>query len=158
MTTLLWQRLSGRSRRGLAELTATILYVPLCALLFAFMLYFGRMQYGQVAVEEAAAAGARWVATTLSNERGCRQARSAIAASLATFYLDPAGADIRVSFGQLGQSGRAAVARIDVSYRVWNAGIPFFGRLGNPTAHAQYVVPVDALNNRYDWRNARGCA
>ena len=65
-------------------------------MVIGFMAYFGRALYARAAIEDAAAIGARWAATSLTGKKGCEQARAAMALSLQGYYLDPSGASLSV--------------------------------------------------------------
>ena len=141
-------RVHLRSRRGEGSMLITVLAVPLFAVLIAFMAYFGRALYVRVAVEDAAAAGARFAVTSLSGQKGCEQARAAMRLALAGYRLDPAGASFIVR--PLVTWDRGARAEVVVSYRV--AALPgfYFGpSLGDQTVRARYEVVIDRHMNRY---------
>jgi hypothetical protein len=138
-----------RSRRGVAELVSTLLALPLLLLMIAMILYFGRALYAKAAVEDTASVGARWAATSLSGEQGCRQSRQALTTVLQGYYLDPAGAHVTVR--PVGAWGRGARAEVQVTYKVSQRGVPILGRLlGDSVVRSRYLVPIDPFNNRYD--------
>jgi Flp pilus assembly protein TadG len=137
-----------RSRHGFSEALSTILSIPVLLVIVGMMIYFGRALYAKAAIEEAAAAGARFAATSLSGQQGCAQAQAAVIQALRGYYLDPNGA--AVSIRPRTVWGRGAQALVDVSYHVGQSRVPIFGALLGPT-HVQtgYVVRIDAYNNRY---------
>jgi hypothetical protein len=139
-----------RSRRGIEELVSTFLAIPLFLLVIGLVLYFGRALYVKAAVEDTAATGARWAATSLSGQQGCGQARQALGLVLQGYYLDPAGA--RITVRPVAAWGRGMRAHVEVSYVVSQRGVPILGPLlGDTTVSGSYVVPIDAFNNRYGW-------
>lgn len=139
-----------RSRRGLAELLSTLVALPVLLLAIAFMLYFGRALYVKAAIEDAAAVGARWAATSLGGQQGCQQAREAMAKVLQGYYIDPAGTTVSVRPVTLWGRGTRAV--VDVRYNVSQRQVPILGPiLGDLTVKTQYSVPIDTFNNRYDY-------
>jgi Flp pilus assembly protein TadG len=121
--------------------------------MIAMMLYFGRALYAKAAVEDTASVGARWAATSLSGEQGCRQSRQALTTVLQGYYLNPAGAHVTVR--PVGAWGRGARAEVLVTYNVSQRGVPILGPLlGDSIVRSHYLVPIDAFNSRYDdaWR------
>lgn len=139
-----------RSRHGISDPLSTLLALPVFLIFIGFLLYFGRLLYVKAAVEDAAAAGARWATTSLSGAQGCAQAREAMQLAFSGYYADPAGFEYAVE--PLSAWGRGAVARVTVSYRVRLADVPIFGPLlGNRAVSTRYDVPIDAFNNRYAW-------
>lgn len=137
-----------RSRRGLSEALSTILSIPVLLVIVGMMIYFGRALYAKAAIEDAAAAGARFAATSLSGQQGCAQAQAAVVQALQGHYLDPGGA--AVSIRPSAAWGRGAQALVEVSYRVGQSRVPIFDALLGPThVHTRYVVRIDAYNNRY---------
>lgn len=138
-----------RSRRGLSEALSTILSIPVLLVIVGMMIYFGRALYAKAAIEDAAAAGARFAATSLSGQQGCAQAQAAVVQTLQGHYLDPGGA--AVSIRPNAAWGRGAQALVEVSYQVGQSRVPIFGALLGPThVRTRYVVRIDAYNNRYD--------
>jgi Flp pilus assembly protein TadG len=73
-----WTLLHIRSRRGVAEALSTLVALPVFLIFAGFLLYFGRLLYIKAAVEDAAAAGARWATTSLTGAQGFTQAREAM--------------------------------------------------------------------------------
>jgi hypothetical protein len=144
-----------RSRRGVAEALATLVALPVFLIFAGFLLYFGRLLYIKAAVEDAAAAGARWATTSLSGALGCAQAREAMQLVFNGYYANGyyanlAGFDYNVQ--PLTAWGRRGVARITVQYRLRQTDVPIFGALlGNRIVSTQYDVPIDTFNNRYAW-------
>lgn len=137
-----------QSRRGFSEALSTILSLPVLLVIVGMMIYFGRALYAKAAIEDAAAAGARFAATSLSGQQGCSQAQAAVVQTLQGHYLDPAGA--AVSIRPNAAWGRGAQALVEVSYQVGQSRVPIFGALLGPThVHTRYVVRIDAYNNRY---------
>jgi Flp pilus assembly protein TadG len=137
-----------RSRHGFSEALSTILSIPVLLVIVGMMIYFGRALYAKAAIEEAAAAGARFSVTSLSGQQGCAQAQAAVNQTLQGYYLDPNGA--AVSIRPRTVWGRGAQALVDVSYRVGQSRVPIFGALLGPTrVQTRYVVRIDAYNNRY---------
>lgn len=140
--------LNLRSRRGMSGLLSTLLFIPLMLLMIGMTLYFGRALYAKAAIEDAASAGARFAATSLSGSQGCAQARAAVFDVLAGHYLDPAGASLSVR--PVTVWGRGTQAQIDVTYTVGQARVPIFGALlGNTQVRTRYRVVIDTFNNRY---------
>lgn len=137
-----------RSRRGFSEALSTILSIPVLLVIVGMMIYFGRALYAKAAIEEAAAAGARFAATSLSGQQGCAQAQAAVVQALQGYYLDAGGA--AVSIRPRTTWGRGTQALVEVSYRVGQSRVPILGALLGPTqVHTRYVVRIDAYNNRY---------
>lgn len=137
-----------RSRRGEGQVLSTILAIPLFAMLIGYTAYFGRALYARAAIEEAAAAGARFAVTSLSGEHGCQQAQEAMQIVLEGYHLDPASAALVVQ--PLSGWGRGMRVEVTASYPV--AALPslFFSRmLGDPEVRARYEVVVDRYANRY---------
>lgn len=146
-------RIQIRSRTGAGEVLTTIIAIPFFAVLLSYMAYFGRALYARAAVEEAAAAGARFAVTSLSGEKGCRQAREVMVTALQGHYLDVAGA--RLSVRPLTGWGRGAQVEVSVNYTLHQMPTLFFSKmLGDPTLQSRYVVVVDTATNRYSngWR------
>lgn len=147
------QSLNLKSRRGAAELMTTILAIPLMTIMIGLLLYFGRALYAKAALEDAAAAGARFAVTSLSGEKGCRQAREALLLTLQGYHLNVA--DAQFTIAPTAAWGRAARVRVVASYTVNQQIVPIFGLfMGNTTLRTMYEVRVDAFNNRYSngWR------
>ncbi len=143
-------RIDLHSRRGLAELLSTLVALPVLLLAIAFILYFGRAMYAKAAIEDMAAVGARWAATSLGGQQGCRQAREAMSKVLQGYTVDPAGATISVR--PLALWGRGTRALVTAQYHVSQRQIPILGSLlGDITVKTQYSVPIDTYNNRYDY-------
>ena len=141
-------RIHFRDRQGEGSVLITVLAVPLFAVLIAFMAYFGRALYARVAVEDAAAAGARFAVTSLSGQKGCEQARAAMRLALAGYRLDPAGASFSVR--PLVAWDRGARAEVVVSYPVAELPGFYFGpSLGVQIVRARYEVVIDRHMNRY---------
>ncbi len=137
-----------RSRRGEGAVLSSVLALPLFAVLIGFMAYFGRALYVRVAVEDAAAVGARFAVMSLSGRKGCEQSREAMRLALSGYYLDPDGASLIVQ--PLGGWDRGARAEVIVSYHVQALpGFYFSPSLGNPLVRARYEVLIDKHNNRY---------
>jgi hypothetical protein len=134
---------------------ATLVALPVFLIFAGFLLYFGRLLYIKAAVEDAAAAGARWATTSLSGALGCAQAREAMQLVFNGYYANGyyanlAGFDYNVQ--PLTAWGRRGVARITVQYRLRQTDVPIFGALlGNRIVSTQYDVPIDTFNNRYAW-------
>ena len=142
------RRLNLRSRTGLSGLLSTLLFIPLLVLMSGMLMYFGRALYAKAAIEDAAAAGARFAATSLSGEQGCAQAREAVFSVLAGHYMDPGAASISVR--PVTTWGRGTQARVEVGYSVGQARVPIFGALlGDTQVRTRYWVVIDAFNNRY---------
>lgn len=142
------KRLNLRSRRGLSGVLSTLLVVPLLLLVAGMMLYFGRALYVKAALEDAAAAGARFASTSLSGAQGCLQARDAAFTVLAGHFLDPTGASIAIR--PVTVWGRGTQAEIEVRFTVAQRGVPVFGQLlGDTRLRTRYRVVIDAFNNRY---------
>ena len=142
-----------RSRTGAGEAITTIIALPFFAVMLSYMTYFGRALYARAAVEEAAAAGARFAATSLSGEKGCQQAREAMLTALQGHYLDAEGAQLSVR--PLSHWGRGAQVEVSVTYTLHQMPTLFFSKLlGDPTLQSRYVVVVDSATNRYSngWR------
>jgi Flp pilus assembly protein TadG len=138
-----------RSRRGIAEVLSTLLAIPFFAILIGFMAYFGRALYAKTAIEDAAATGARWAATSLSGRKGCAQAREAMQIVLAGYALDPSGATLFVK-PVSASWGRGTQAEVRVNYKLSQSNALFFGRLlGDSTLTTRYRVVVDRYNNRF---------
>lgn len=149
MSTTMLRRVNLHSRRGFSEALSTILSIPVLVVLVGMMIYFGRALYAKAAIEDAAAAGARFATTSLSGQQGCAQAQAAVMQVLQGHYLDPSGAVI--SIRPAAAWGRGAQALVDVSYRVGQSRVPFFGALlGSTHVRTRYVVRIDAYNNRYE--------
>ncbi len=141
-------RLRWRDRRGEGAVLASVLALPLFAVLISFMAYFGRGLYARLAVEEAAAVGARFAVASLSGRKGCEQAREAMLRALAGYSLDPARATLIVR--PLAGWDRGARAEVRVAYTVPALpGLYFSRSLGDPTVSARYEVVIDRHNNRY---------
>lgn len=139
-----------RNRRGIVEPLATLFAVPMFMAAICFTLYFGRALYAAAALEDAAAAGARWVSTSLSGTRGCQQTQQAMRLVIAGYYLDPAG--FRFSVRPVATWGRGTMADVNVSYQLRQSNVPLFGPLlGDVPLQSHYRVPIDAFNNRYEW-------
>ncbi len=137
-----------RSRHGFSEALSTILSIPVLLVIVGMMVYFGRALYAKAGIEESAAAGARFAATSLSGQQGCAQAQAAVNQALQGFYLDPNGAS--VSIRPSVAWGRGAQALVEVRYRVGQGGVPIIGALLGPTdVRTRYIVRIDAFNNRY---------
>ena len=137
-----------RARHGEGAVLASVLALPLFAVLIAFMAYFGRALYARVAVEDAAAVGARFAATSLSGRKGCEQSRQAMRLALSGYWLDPAGASFVVR--PLNGWDRGTHAEVIVSYQVGALpGFFFTPSLGNSLVRARYEVLIDRYNNRY---------
>jgi Flp pilus assembly protein TadG len=137
-----------RSRNGFSEALSTIVSIPVLLVIVGMMIYFGRALYVKAAIEEAAAAGARFAATSLSGEQGCAQAQAAVNQTLQGFYLDPSSAAVSIRPSMAW--GRGAQALVDVSYRVGQGRVPIFGALlGATDVRTHYVVRIDTFNNRY---------
>lgn len=138
-----------RSRRGFSEALSTILSIPVLVVIVGMMIYFGRALYAKAAIEDAAAAGARFATTSLSGQKGCAQAQAAVMQVLQGHYLDPSG--VAISIRPAAAWGRGAQALVDVSYQVGQNRVPIFGALLGPThVQTRYVVRIDAFNNRYE--------
>ncbi|NJM40714.1 MAG: hypothetical protein HC853_08050 [Anaerolineae bacterium] len=137
------------SRRGIAEVLSTILAIPFFAILIGFMAYFGRALYAKAAIEDAAATGARWAATSLSGRKGCQQAREAMRLVLEGYALDANSARLQVKPVNTGW-GRGVQAEVRVTYKLSQSNALFFGRLlGDATLTTHYRVAVDRYNNRF---------
>ena len=137
-----------RSRQGSGELLATLISVPVLLLVIGLAMYFGRVQYVRAALEAAASSGARFAATSLSGEKGCKQAREAILLTLQGYHLDPSGASFTVK--PVSTWGRGQRVRITVAYGIRQANAPIFGPLmGDSHVKTSYEVIIDAFNNRY---------
>lgn len=146
-------RLSLRGRRGIGELVSTFVAIPLLVFFIGLIVYAGRALYLRAALEDAAAAGARWAATSLSGAQGCRQAREAVQRALEGYYINPAPA--RISIQPVALWGRGSRARVSVEYDLDQSVAPVFGRLlGNMTQRVQYFAPLDSWNARhsYGWQ------
>jgi Flp pilus assembly protein TadG len=142
------RRVDLRSRRGLSGVLSTVLLMPLLILIVGMMLYFGRALYVKAALEDAASAGARFAAASLSGARGCAQARQAAFDVLAGHYLDPAGASIAVR--PVTVWGRGTQAEIELGYTVGQRYAPVIGALlGDTRVGARYRVVIDGFNNRW---------
>ena len=138
-----------RSRRGIAAVLSTIVAIPFFAILIGFMAYFGRAMYAKAAIEDAAAAGARWAVTSLSGRKGCAQAREAMRQVLQGYALDPNGAGLSVQ-PLSGGWGRGTQAEVGVTYRLAQSKVLFFGKLlGDSTLTTLYTVVVDRYNGRF---------
>jgi Flp pilus assembly protein TadG len=137
-----------RSRHGFSEALSTILSIPVLLVIVGMMVYFGRALYAKAAIEEAAAAGARFAATSLSGQQGCAQAQAAVNQALQGFYLSPSGA--AVSIRPNTTWGRGTQALVEVHYRVGQSRVPILGALlGATDVRTRYVVRIDTFNNRY---------
>ena len=127
---------------------STLLAIPLLAILIGYTVYFGRALYARAAIEEAAAAGARFAVTSLSGEQGCRQAQAVMLTVLQGYHLDPTGAMLTVQ--PMAGWNRNARIEVVVSYQVPALPSLFFSRmLGDPLVQARYEVRVDPYANRY---------
>jgi Flp pilus assembly protein TadG len=143
-------RVDIRSQRGLANSVFTVVALPFMLLVIGMILWFGRYFYAKAVVNDAAAAGARWAATSLSGQQGCQQARAAVREVLARHNVNAAG--VRLSVAPVASWGRGRTARVTVSYRFANAGAPVIGPLlGDPTVSAGYDVVIDEFNSRWDY-------
>ena len=140
------------SNSGITELLEVVVLFPVMGLLLFTMVYFSRAWYVRAAIEDAAAAGARWAPTSLSGAQGCAQARRAMTTVLSKYHLDAAGATFSVApaSGSGSSWGRFSKAVVSVRYKLDQSTIAIAGpRWGNPTISTRLVVPVDTFNNRY---------
>lgn len=141
-------RVDLRSRLGFSEALSTILSVPVLLVILGMMIYFGRALYAKAAIEEAAAAGARFAATSLSGQQGCAQAQAAVVQALQGYSLDASSA--AVSIRPRTAWGRGTQALVDVSYHVGQSRVPILGALLGPTqVQTRYIIRIDTYNNRY---------
>jgi Flp pilus assembly protein TadG len=141
------------SRHGVTALMDVILTFPVMMVMIFTVLYFGRAWYVRAMVEDVAAAGTRWAATSLSGAQGCTQALQAMQTVIAGYYLDPSAATLSVQ--PEGAWGRNGKARVSVSFTLNQSAIPIVGAWwGNPKIERQLVVPIDRNVNRYSngWR------
>lgn len=142
--------LNLRSRRGVHELVSTMIGLPLIIVFIGIIVYFGRGLYLRAALEDTAAVGARWAATSLSGAQGCRQAREAMQRTLEGYYINPAPARMRVT--PVSRWGRGARARVSVEYPLNQRIVPVFGPLlGDLNVRVEYLTPIDTLNARHDY-------
>lgn len=141
-------RIHLRSRHGMGEVLTTILAIPLFAVVIGFVTYFGRTLYVQGAMEAAASAGARFAVTSLSGQKGCKQATEAMVRVLQGYALDPAGAQIAVR--PITAWDRGTSAEVMVTYRVPQLpGLYFTRLLGDLLVRSRYEVVIDRYNNRF---------
>ena len=147
-------RFSGlRSHHGVTSLIDVVFAFPTMMTVIFTVLYFGRAWYVRAMVEDVAASGTRWAATSLSGEQGCTQAMQAMQTVIAGYYLDPTTAKLGVR--PEGAWGRNGKARVSVAFKLDQSAIPIVGAWwGNPTIQRQLVVPIDRNVNRYPngWR------
>ncbi|NJM39292.1 MAG: hypothetical protein HC853_00265 [Anaerolineae bacterium] len=145
-----WPQLDCRA--GITDLLEVVVIFPALTLMIFLMVYLGRAWYVRAALEDAAAAGARWAPTSLSGTQGCAQARRAMNEVISKYHLNPAGAEFNITLDStsLGRWGRGARAIITAQYRIDQSVVPVAGaKWGNPTISTRLVVPVDYFNNRY---------
>jgi Flp pilus assembly protein TadG len=141
-------RVSLASRKGLGEIVTTLIAIPFFAVVIGFLAYFGRALVVRGALEEAAAAGARFAVTSLSGQKGCAQAKDAMFRVLQGYQLDPSAAQIAIQ--PITVWGRGERAAVHVAYRVPQShGLFFMQMLGEPTVRAYYEVVIDRYNNRF---------
>ncbi|MBU0491499.1 MAG: pilus assembly protein [Chloroflexi bacterium] len=119
-----WRRLH-HAEEGQA-LIETILFVfPVCFLLVAGILFFGRAFYCLNALDAASFDGARMGIESLSRRQGTGQGRFAAEQTLVSWHMDPAGAEVLIAPVETWQRGQAVAC--EVRYPLYVGDIPFVG-------------------------------
>ena len=140
----------SRGERGQAYLEFIIL-LPVVLLLIAGVIFFGRVLYVQIALDNAAYDGMRAGIASLNTGRELQQANAATRETLAGYYLDPYAARIAVG-GFTG--GRGNRLWCQVAFNVYVGDIfgleHFYPSLTVPLAATAYGQ-IEAHKSR--WAN-----
>ena len=147
------RRTLGRWRQGGERGQATVevlLVLPLYVMLTAGVTYLGAAWYAKIAAEIAAYDGARTAVEAMGEPRGTWQGVIAARQTLAGFYLDPSGADVRVV--PVDVWGRGQAVQCDVRYRLDLSGLPLIELIGvDPSlpVWARAVGQVEAYKSEW---------
>lgn len=112
--------LQSQSGQGYVEVVAVL---PLILLFLAGILFFGRVLYVRLALEESAMSGARAAVETLDPSRGIEQGLIAARETLRSYGLR----DARVSVSPLAPWTYGALLRVRADFRLYVADIPLIG-------------------------------
>ncbi|MBU0495607.1 MAG: pilus assembly protein [Chloroflexi bacterium] len=102
-----------------------LMLLPVALLLIAGVIFFGRVLYTQIALDNATYDGVRAGIASLHSGRESVQATQAARWTLAGYHLDPGDARVQVG-GFLGGRGNLLSCRVD--YTVYVGDIPFVDR------------------------------
>ena len=128
-----------------------LMLLPVALLLIAGVIFFGRVLYTQIALDNAAYDGLRAGIASLNSGRESYQATQAARWTLAGYHLDPQPAQVQIG-GYLG--GRGNLLSVRVGYNVYVGDILFVDRFF-PGAHITLSSTAQGRIDQYKslWSN-----